>query len=876
MILRDLRVCHWRGLGELALPSLAPGLNLVLGRNESGKSRLVEALWFSLFESSKGKAEHKRALQGWGSAEGPVVETTFSVAGETYRVEKRFVASPYTVLEGPGRTWKGEEAEARLSELLGTAASGGRRADPAGLGLWPLLWVRQFEGAEAPHRDLNDATRARLEDLLAREVGRIAVGPRGLAVLERARQEAGRYWTATGRATLELRDAQEAAARCRGRWDEARRRKGESEAVSSELARTRRELEGLAERLALRRKALTRARERAAEAERALQDLRSVEAEIRVAEAGAKAARETHGLRVERDGALAKLEAEGAAAAGEARGLAARVEEALGKVASAEAGVRRAEEAHREAKEVYRRAVDQGRRTEAAGQLEALEGRRSRVDGLEVRLAELARAVGSLAVDGESAKRVRALASAWEKARAGLAGAAARLEVHAHRSLDLSDGPLGEGERQVWTCAEPTTVEIRGVATVSVVPGGEGLTAVRDEERVRRAGLEEALAEVGLPSPEAVENQWGQRQELEREIGQVRGLLDALCPEGTSELAAQVGRARAVLAALGEGDGTAPGVEEAREAVDAAADAERQARAVRDGASEALGALRVEAGRVEQRAKGLREERERLLALLHGMPPAADLEARLRGAERGREELLGAREGLKRSYEELGGPGSAGDVEREQAAADALEAQRGELEGQRLRLEGRLSALEGEALHEEEQEAAAASAAAQQALERVERRAAAVRRLLEALEGARREAQERLTAPVRNRVEPYLRQVFPGSSLSLTETWEVAGLETANLAEPFLELSGGAREQLAVIVRVGLAELLAGEHRLPLVLDDALTNTDFERVERIHRVLFQAAKRLQVLVFSCHEEAYDGLGADRTFRLPGGRGVAAP
>lgn len=317
-------------------------------------------------------------------------------------------------------------------------------------------------------------------------------------------------------------------------------------------------------------------------------------------------------------------------------------------------------------------------------------------------------------------------------------------------------------------------------------------------------------------------------------------------------------------------------VDEAREAADAAGEAERRARAARDVGSEALGALRVEAGRVEQRARGLREERDRLLALLRGMPSAAELEARLREAEKGREDLLAAREGLKRSYEERGGPGAAGDAEREQAAADALEAQRRETEERRLRLEGRLSALEGEALHEEEQEAAAAAAAAQQALERVARRASAARRLLDALEGARREAQERFTAPVRARVEPYLRQVFPGSALSLSETWEVAGLETASVAEPFLDLSGGAREQLAVIVRVGLAELLAGEHRLPLVLDDALTNTDFERVERIHRVLFQAAKRLQVLVFSCHEEAYDGLGADRTFRLPGGRGIGVP
>jgi len=48
-----------------------------------------------------------------------------------------------------------------------------------------------------------------------------------------------------------------------------------------------------------------------------------------------------------------------------------------------------------------------------------------------------------------------------------------------------------------------------------------------------------------------------------------------------------------------------------------------------------------------------------------------------------------------------------------------------------------------------------------------------------------------------------------------------------------------------------------------------LPNTDFDRVERLHRVLYQAAKKLQILVFSCHPQAFDGLGADRTYRLPG-------
>ena len=50
MRLVGLEVWNWRGLDHAALEGLAPDLNLVVGPNESGKSRLFEALRFARFE----------------------------------------------------------------------------------------------------------------------------------------------------------------------------------------------------------------------------------------------------------------------------------------------------------------------------------------------------------------------------------------------------------------------------------------------------------------------------------------------------------------------------------------------------------------------------------------------------------------------------------------------------------------------------------------------------------------------------------------------------------------------------------------------------------------------------------------------------------
>jgi DNA repair exonuclease SbcCD ATPase subunit len=169
--------------------------------------------------------------------------------------------------------------------------------------------------------------------------------------------------------------------------------------------------------------------------------------------------------------------------------------------------------------------------------------------------------------------------------------------------------------------------------------------------------------------------------------------------------------------------------------------------------------------------------------------------------------------------------------------------------------------------YERTEDAGAVVEQARSSLLRLERQAAAARRLREVLSAERRRAVERLTAPVAARVKPYLQDLFPGSLLDAGEGFEVMGLQSANLKEPFTELSGGAQEQISLLTRIGLAEVLAAGGTLPLVLDDALINTDPERIQRIHRLLFRAANSLQVVLLSCHDVLFDSLGAEFVARL---------
>jgi uncharacterized protein YhaN len=77
-------------------------------------------------------------------------------------------------------------------------------------------------------------------------------------------------------------------------------------------------------------------------------------------------------------------------------------------------------------------------------------------------------------------------------------------------------------------------------------------------------------------------------------------------------------------------------------------------------------------------------------------------------------------------------------------------------------------------------------------------------------------------------------------------------------------LSGGTQEQLGLLVRLAFARLLSDTGTpAPLIIDDAVVNTDDDRLMRLFQALQHAAQRHQVLVLSCRQRDFDHLGGHR-------------
>jgi DNA repair exonuclease SbcCD ATPase subunit len=146
-------------------------------------------------------------------------------------------------------------------------------------------------------------------------------------------------------------------------------------------------------------------------------------------------------------------------------------------------------------------------------------------------------------------------------------------------------------------------------------------------------------------------------------------------------------------------------------------------------------------------------------------------------------------------------------------------------------------------------------------------RAMALRTLVERFSGVRSALADRYGEPMARAIASYLELLGPGAtSVQLnfdgSSGFNDLQLRQAQESYAFERLSGGMREQLAAALRLALAEVLAPAYdgTLPLVFDDAFTNSDPQRIQGLHQMLERACQSgVQVLLLSCTPNAYGEL-----------------
>lgn len=857
----------------LILDGLAPGLNLFVGHNEAGKSTVASALRAAFLErfKTRGVAD----LAPWGMSQArPTVTVDFQIGESHYHLSKSFLSRPRCELSiDHGRQLvEGEQAEDKLAQLLGFQFAGKGQSKPEHAGIPGLLWITQGDSQHLAGAAQHAG--AHLREALTRLSGELSASD-GDRLFERVASERAVLLDLRGKPKGAFKQAGDDVAEARAACERLGGEKAALDADVDKLATWRAEYERLqreqpwqvfearARDARARLAEAVQARDQVTQAERELTQVRDNEVLLR------------EQIKRDRDD-LARLDrlsadAARASSAGLAAGESLRVaREALATAQAQESLARRRSESA-QARADQRDLADQLARQ--AGEVERLAASLGRADGLMQKIESLAR----LVTENEVAPRdLDALRSAQQALAQGLAqqqAVATQLSYRLESGCTLRIGGRevsGHGDTPI---TERVEIEVPAFGRLTIEPGGRDLPALADaiETATRRRAA--ALARLNVDDLAQAEARQVAFERSRQEWELARKELALHAPAGLDALRAAHEQARgrhehlaarhqAALAVAPSPDDERflPGADD----IASANQAWRQAESAVTAARETLARADGRAQSTQSQAQLLDEQVRALRAVLDDPTELAARERRIQALVQAGAATLALSDGLEQARELLARhqPELAEqDLRRFEQSAKHARDQHHTRHGEILQLQGRLEQAGASGVGERLSDAQAALERLERRCAELTRRAAALDMLAEMLQAQRQAATLRLQAPLAERLRHYLPLLFPQGQLHLDDALTPATLARGDSVDQLESLSFGTREQLGVLARLAYADLLQQAGRPTLVvLDDALVHSDDARRDFMKRALFDAASRHQILMFTCHGEAWKDLG----------------
>ena len=890
MKLRKLSVNQFKRFTEpTKLDELGDGLNLVVGPNELGKSTLLDALRAVLFERYSSRARPIVALQNDRSGAAPVVELVFEIDGDEYKLTKRFVNSPLARLQCPdGTLLEADTAEDRLRSLLGFAEAGNRGATSESLGMWGVLWVQQGQSFGRP--DLPDSALASLSAGLESEVGIVLGGRRGRELPQVIEQRRGELVTAQRRqprgeykyildqvGELEQRLSEQqqqqqqqeisetleklAAAEARlsrledGSQDRIDQKElAEAQEQPGEVMRHDLQIEAARSELQNRQGQLERAQHAQCERASRRQELESDQEQLR---------QESEDL-----GELQRRERESLAELDELRKAAAEAESAVDEATEAEAH--------------WRAVLD---RISLSAELDELLRRQNVVEATQERLADAQSQAEQIQVTDEILQHIRQATEAADQANARFRVAATRITFDMPgdqlAGIEVEGAPLTAPPSMV-EAVEPFVITIPERGRILVEPAVADRDQLLRAEREARAELHAALSEVGAQSLAEAQVLRDQRRDLEAAATAAKQELERIAPpDGELTLQPRIDELRQLLAtALPEGemdqlpqrDVAEAALQSAQSELRKARDEERLAYEAVNVRAQAVSDLSVELrtleNTVDSQTELIERRQERLI-----IDAEAVSDEQLAAATDEAAQSVTEQQQTVSALKEDSSASARAQLESSISRLDKVIAQRAssrvDAKIETVRLRERVEAHDSAGIDEAIEHTQLERATRQR--DRLSRELDILDLLSDTLRAAESEARERYLAPVVDRVHPYLQMLFPNAEIGMDEDLNITGMSRrAGYEESFDHLSMGTQEQIAVLVRLAFAEMLV-EQGAPaaVILDDALVFSDDQRMRLMFDILSHAAKRVQIVVFTCREQLFEGLGAHQ-LRLASG------
>jgi len=854
----------------VVIEGLEPGLNVIAGENEAGKSTLLRAVRAALFDRYRSNVGER--YRPHGAAVSPSVTLDFTVAGMEYHLEKTFSKKKdggLLLQASDGKRWEGPEAEDYLAELLGFAYPGKGATRPELQGLAGLLWVEQGSAHEPV--ELSDESRERVQGVFEQEMRDLLGGDRGEALFRRIQGLRDQYFDKRGNPRGDYRKLQQRAENLAETLRQARQELGSYEKQVDQLGRLEeklreyrderpveqaeqkvRELQKVAGRIAELRARISDGEKAVAQAELAwnqAQQARNARQAAIEAVDGAQTALDATIEKVQQlEAELAPLEKKRDELQAEVDALAARRRELVSNLQRA-----------RDARELQRLETQQKEFAQRLKKAERLDERR------RMAIAEQA----ALRVGEKDLSALLSLERECDLREERLRAVATRVAYALEEGVQArlaSQTISGTGEMRL---THEVGLEIEGVGRIRITPGGEDLGKLRSEWVRMKEELERRLMELSVESVAEAQRQVRRREELGQAAKQAEAELNGVAPDGglpalRDEVQALVARVESLREQLGDADGRdldLVALEDEVQALDTQMDTrEAELSGYKDGVSRLQAQLEVARADQKDTERQLEAARQTLAADREKLPDE-QLERQVSKAaqefEQQTQKLRIAETALAAEDPEA----IDAEIERARRVLKDLSEERTMLEREAVELRATLDARGQRGLAEEVSSLEVEYGRVRRELEHEERQARALDLLVRTLEEALQRAREAVARPVVERLVVYLRQLIPGAEPLVDELLGLKGVRRGGVEEHFDDLSIGTREQLTVLVRLAYADLLA-EAGTPVtvILDDALVNSDDERRDRMKTILYQASKRYQILLLTCHGREYRDAG----------------
>lgn len=869
MKLHSIHLRNYRGITD-ARVEFADGVTVVEGPNEVGKSSIHQAITHLREDKSSSRKGSIKEIQPVGADVGPEVELHLTTGDYELKYRKRWLKQQETqlnVLRPVPEQLSSDDAHDRFLTIL---------EETVDVDLLVALDVAQGES-------LAQAPLAQIKALHS------ALGESGAEVadhddfLVRVEAEYLKYFTAKGRETGEYKDLIAQVPVVEAAYEDLLDRSRGMDDLVDNHARA-------AARLETVRTQLARAvadKDEAEKASAAIAELKTVLDQI--VDRAKSAARDEQIAQESRDRRTALIDEVTAAQAAVGTGskelseLETSQKEKDTEFETLQRALGEKQEVLNESRTSAKELTRELTRARATAELTELRQRLETVREHDERRTRAQATISSIAVTGRDVETLNSLATDLRIAENAKTSAAAKVVATqvGDRPVTIDGAVIGEAATEDVAVVKDVHITIDGIADIIVRPGvspGEldkaitsaksafdaeceklGVDSVEQarERAHRRADAEAVLAEASSTLTALLGND--ERKDLEAKLARAQDLAGATVEDGANAFASRT--IKELEAALDEAEKAA---ETAQHDVDEARSRLDRLRTSRDEARVAT--VRAQTTLQEAAAQHIRLKES--LAQARAAAADEDLEKAATAAASESESIAVKMAEAKANYEAADPETLEMQLQNARQLVISKEAQR---ETGRQKVD-QLSALiddrASEGIYEKLAAAEETMDSARQRLARLRRQAQAIDLLRSTVLAHKEEAQRKYVAPFKEQIERLGRLVFgQGLSVEVSENLEIVSRTVNERTVPFESLSGGTKEQLALIGRLAVATLVDGDSGAPVILDDAFGFADAERLNALNVILGNVGQSAQVILLTCQPDRFGSIGGATTVSL---------